>query len=407
MSFESIEAAEQFYKNYAHDNGFSVHVGQQRLENGIVYWKRFLCSRQGFRKNKCNDNIQHSGGKKTHNLFETRCGCDAYIYVKLSSGNRYTIEAMIEEHNHGLVSPDKRHLLRSNRSVSERAKNTLYNCHTASMGTSQAYRLLHVSDGVFDNVGCTLRDLQNYYRDLRKKITNADAEMFIAQLERKKKINPTFFYDFDVDKEGRLVYVFWADAMSRKNYTHFCDLVSFDSTYSTNQYDMIFAPFTGVNHHLQSIFIGGAFLVNEKTESYEWLFKTFLVAMGGVAPSIIITDEAASIRAAIAKIFPDTIHRLCMWHIMEKFPEKVSGSVNDKEYDFWPRLNACVWGSETGEEFESQWTSLMIDYGLHGNEWIQNRYHIRESWIPAYYMDVSLAGILRTTSRSESANSFF
>jgi hypothetical protein len=36
-----------------------------------------------------------------------------------------------------------------------------------------------------------------------------------------------------------------------------------------------------------------------------------------------------------------------------------------------------------------------------------NRYHIRESWIPAYYMDISLAGILRTTSRSESANSFF
>ena len=123
MSFESIEAAEQFYKNYAHDNGFSVHVGQQRLENGIVYWKRFLCSRQGFRKNKCNDNIQHSGGKKTHNLFETRCGCDAYIYVKLSSGNRYTIEAMIEEHNHGLVSPDKCHLLRSNRSVSEWIRN--------------------------------------------------------------------------------------------------------------------------------------------------------------------------------------------------------------------------------------------------------------------------------------------
>jgi len=98
-----------------------------------------------------------------------------------------------------------------------------------------------------------------------------------------------------------------------------------------------------------------------------------------------------------------------MWHIMEKFPEKVGGysSVNDENSDFWPRLNACVWGSETGEEFESDWNSLMSEYGLDGNEWIQNRYRIREEWIPAYYMDVPLAGVLRTTSRSESANGFF
>lgn len=86
--------------------------------------------------------------------------------------------------------------------------------------------------------------------------------------------------------------------------------------------------------------------------------------------------------------------------------QKIGPSVGE-ESDFWPRLNACVWGSETGVEFVSQWNSLMNDYGLGGNEWLQNRYRIRESWIPAYFMDIPLAGILRTTSRSESANSFF
>ena len=38
---------------------------------------------------------------------------------------------------------------------------------------------------------------------------------------------------------------------------------------------------------------------------------------------------------------------------------------------------------------------------------MQGRYLIRESWIPAYFRDIWLGGILRTTSRSESANSFF
>ena len=138
-----------------------------------------------------------------------------------------------------------------------------------------------------------LRDLQNYYRDLRTKIKDADAQMFVGQLERKKEVNSAFFYDFMVDEQGRLVRVFWADATCRKNYTIFGDVILVDSTYSTNQYNMKFVPFTRVNHHLQNIFLGAAFLANEKIKSYVWLFETFLKAMGGVAPHLITTDEDA------------------------------------------------------------------------------------------------------------------
>jgi hypothetical protein len=38
----------------------------------------------------------------------------------------------------------------------------------------------------------------------------------------------------------------------------------FDATYTTNQYNMKFVPFIGVNHHLQSVFLGAAFLADEK-----------------------------------------------------------------------------------------------------------------------------------------------
>ena len=149
--------------------------------------------------------------------------------------------------------------------------------------------------------------MQRYYCNLRTKIKDADAQIFVAQLERKKEVNPAFFYVFMVDKKGRLVHVFWADALCRKNYSVFGDVVLVDATYTTNQYNMKFVPFTGVNHHLQSVFLGAAFLANEKIESYEWLFKTFLNAMGGVAPHLIITDEDASMKAAIAQILPDTV----------------------------------------------------------------------------------------------------
>ena len=169
---------------------------------------------------------------------------------------------------------------------------------------------------------------------------------------------------------------------------------------------MKFVPFIGVNHHLQSVFLGAAFLDNEKIESYEWLFKTFLKAMGGIAPHLIITDEDASMKAAIAQILPETVHRLCMWHIMEKVPERVGPSIRADE-DFWKLLNKCVWGSENPDEFESQWNFIMTKYGLMEKEWFSTKFAIRQSWIPPYFMDIPLAGVLRTTQRSKSANSFF
>jgi transposase-like protein len=53
--------------------------------------------------------------------------------------------------------------------------------------------------------------------------------------------------------------------------------------------------------------------------------------MGGVAPHLITTDEDASMKAAIAQILPDTAHRLYMWHIIEKVPEKVEPSLRKDE----------------------------------------------------------------------------
>ncbi|KAK1382517.1 hypothetical protein POM88_020252 [Heracleum sosnowskyi] len=34
-------------------------------------------------------------------------------------------------------------------------------------------------------------------------------------------------------------------------------------------------------------------------------------------------------------------------------------------------------------------------------------FNIRDQWIPAYFSDIEMAGLLRTTSRSKSSNSFF
>jgi len=74
------------------------------------------------------------------------------------------------------------------------------------------------------------------------------------------------------------------------DYVLFGDLVLFDTTYRTNKYDMICAPFVGMNHHSNNVMFGCGFLMNEKIVSFVWLFKTFLKSMGGKHPITVMTD---------------------------------------------------------------------------------------------------------------------
>ncbi|XP_074291141.1 protein FAR1-RELATED SEQUENCE 5-like [Silene latifolia] len=58
-------------------------------------------------------------------------------------------------------------------------------------------------------------------------------------------------------------------------------------------------------------------------------------------------------------------------------------------------------------EFEERWTAIVEAHGLSDNEWLQEKYGIRHFWIPAYFRDLLLGRLMRTTSRSESENHFF
>jgi hypothetical protein len=59
MSFDDVESVEKFYKEYAHETGFSVRIGQKRFDsNGVLKWKRFCVQGQDInQKNKLNSQI--------------------------------------------------------------------------------------------------------------------------------------------------------------------------------------------------------------------------------------------------------------------------------------------------------------------------------------------------------------
>jgi hypothetical protein len=135
------------------------------------------------------------------------------------------------------------------------------------------------------------------------------------------------------------------------------------------------------------------------------LFENWLKAMGGKSPMSIIIDQDLAMKATISKVFPQTRHHLCLWHIRKKFLEKLS-HIYHKYSSFKCGLKRCIHDSSCIKDFEEDWQHIMVEYHLVKNEWLQSLYKIRETWIPYYNRNTFFAG-MNTTQRSESINAFF
>jgi len=109
----------------------------------------------------------------------------------------------------------------------------------------------------------------------------------------------------------------------------------FDTIYRTNKNLRPFVPFIGFNHHRKSVLFGATLLYDETATSFEWLLKTFLKAMCGKKPKTIFTYQDAAMAKAISEIFPETYHRLCLWHLFQNALKNLNHALRDQILLLW------------------------------------------------------------------------
>ncbi|XP_077252699.1 protein FAR1-RELATED SEQUENCE 5-like [Tasmannia lanceolata] len=242
---------------------------------------------------------------------------------------------------------------------------------------------------------------------LRKKRVNnigQEAVLVANHLQNKRSEDPNFFFSMELDTDGTFRSMFWADARARDAYITFSDVIVFDVTYKTNRLSLPFAPFTGVNHHRQSTLFGCALLADETEETFSWLFEQWLTCMHGKAPDAIITDMDPAMKNAIGRVFPDTHHRFCSWHIHRHLLEHVA-EMRDSTSKFCLDYNRWYF-SKNIEDCEQLWEDLVCNYEIGDSDWLSRMWEQREHWVPAYWRNTFTAG-MTSSQRSESMNAFF
>ncbi|XP_031120798.1 protein FAR1-RELATED SEQUENCE 5-like [Ipomoea triloba] len=412
LKFKSLEEGVQLYRSYAALSGFDARQSTaKRNREGEITTKYLVCSREGYKgggvkKHKNGEGEDGGGLIQRRRRPSNRVGCGAKIGFRKINTGEFLVSIFENKHNHYLTTDASKVFLRANRKLDIWQQTLIANCAKANIGPTRTFRLCKEVAGGYDNVGATSMEFCNFKRDLQAYIEGGDAQIVIEKLRNKKELNADFFYNYYLDEENRLARLFWSDPISRQNYMRFGDVVSFDATYGTNKYNLVFVPFTGVDNHKRCVTFAAGLLTKEDIDSYTWLLDNFKAAMGN-PPLYIVTDQDPAMRTAIPKVFNECRHRFCMWHIMTKVSEKV-GPELAKDEVFRKKLNKIVWNEVISvEDFEAQWKTLMEEYKLANNQWLCHLFELRKFWIPAYFGDVFMGGLIRTTSRSEADNSAF
>ncbi|XP_022889249.1 protein FAR1-RELATED SEQUENCE 5-like [Olea europaea var. sylvestris] len=363
----------EFYKRYAYDIGFPVRKrNSKKDDDGILRYITFVCSREGKRRRNTSSTLKPQP--------TIQSGCNARITASSNIYGVWRINTVHLEHNHK-TSPSKSRLYRYNRELSAHVKRRLEVNDIAGIPLHKSYNSTVVEAGGYENMTCIEKDCQNYVEQIRHlRLGEGDAVAIQSYISKMQAQCSGFYFSMDLDEELRLKNVFWTDNRSRQAYKEFGDVVTIDTTYLTNNYDMPFAPFVGVNHHGQSTLLGCGLLSNEDTDTFVWLFRTWLECMHTQAPNGIITDQARAMQNVITIVFPNTKHRWCLWHILKKLPEKFGYHVD--KGSIFATIHALVYDCQFIEEFDRGWIEMIEKYNLYDNEWLAGLYDNKERWVP-------------------------
>ncbi|XP_074313634.1 protein FAR1-RELATED SEQUENCE 5-like [Silene latifolia] len=233
MFFSSLAEAVLFYKVYALSCGFEPRLyTTKKLRGGEIYNKFVDCNQQGFRESR---NVENKSNIRSVKI--TRVGCLAMIRFRYN-GKGYVVDMFHDFHNHILCSVKDAHLQKLTRKLNAFHKQTIINNSKVNIGASTSFRVCKEYANGYENVHASLTEFKNFNRDVKCFIGGKDAQMVIDR-----------FKDISETSKG------------------------FDATYGTNKYNMMFAPFTGVDHHKKSVTFGATLLEHEDEESFKCIYS--------------------------------------------------------------------------------------------------------------------------------------
>ncbi|XP_047083033.1 protein FAR-RED IMPAIRED RESPONSE 1-like [Lolium rigidum] len=362
-SFVSLGEAYEIYNIYSWESGFGIRYGESSLDSqGSKCMQKFVCACEG---------------KPTkYNNSPLSCECTASIRLLRSTDSGWYVCEHQVGHNHTLSRACKEKLSwRSHTSINKNTRDLIRQLRENNVPVIAE---IGAENPQFDD----FRNTMETFTKIRVK-------------------DPLFNYTFQIDNDCRVTTLLWTSIQNSTHYHSFGDVITFDTTYRSNMYEIPFGLFVGVNNNFETILLGGVLMTDEKVDSFKWVFSQFFQLMGGKQPQTILTDRCGAIEDAIQEVLPSTTHRWCKWQVLGMAKDFL-GSHYTKESMFRVEFHRILNDMLTTDEFERAWEMLLQKYGLENHPFLMQIYEVRHKWVKAYFSDTFCAK-QTSTQKCESA----
>ncbi|XP_076936369.1 protein FAR1-RELATED SEQUENCE 5-like [Bidens hawaiensis] len=319
MEFETWDDAVNMSNTYADKSGFSMRLSTIKRVKSSVTHRYMLCTRAGKPKFQDFDSINTNFASTSRRSSSKAVCCNARLRLKpVPNTMRFKIYDFVDIHTHELIGPNAMEFTKKRRKIGYSERNFIHKLSLNKIGPNIAHNLQCSLKGGSHNVNGTKTDFQNATRDVRLFISDRDTQMIVAK-----------FLVRSTCQISRLQMIVDTKLLEVNSGIYF-GLTMFQNAtmMHSGRYGMIFVPFTGVDHHKKCVTFGAGLIYDETIESYKWLLDKFLKTHKK-QPKLVLTDQDATVKQAVRAVFDQSIHRLCMWHIVKKIPLKVDFNAHD------------------------------------------------------------------------------
>jgi hypothetical protein len=248
--------------------------------------------------------------------------------------------------------------------------------------------ILH-NEGAYDKPNADVED--PYQAQIRLNARDLRNLRHRAQKQLLKGRSPTSallmgLQDWDIlwqQEDGdsqRVQHIFCASHSGLDLLARFPSLLWIDATYKTNRHKMPMVNIVGRSCNGKTFYVACAFVSHERECAYQWVLKSLrdlLHTRSIPLPITIFSDDAKSLLAALATVFPTTISLLCVWHIQKNIETRLrpkiaqylllekAGDIRDEINSRWSSAKGLfnqVIFAPTIADMETAWQSFQEEY---------------------------------------------
>nr|XP_016464855.1 PREDICTED: protein FAR1-RELATED SEQUENCE 4-like [Nicotiana tabacum] len=147
-------------------------------------------------------------------------------------------------------------------------------------------------------------------------------ELLSSYLYMMRSKNPGTYTDIMIDDNNRFLYMFYAYGSLISGWNHCRPVIAVDATFLKSKVCGVLMISVSKDANNQTFPLVFGIAKSENNNSYEWYFSELRNAIESRENLIFLSDRHQSIAYSIAKVYPESHHWICIYHLEQNLKRR-------------------------------------------------------------------------------------